>query len=273
MATVEVNGTELFYKEAGSGPPLLLIHGSGPDADAWGPAFDELARDHRVIAYDRRGFSRSPGAPSADWHRHAEEAAALLERLDAAPAHVAGWSGGGFVAIDLTLNHPALVLSLTLAETPLYGRKRPTPGLARTFLKAKRARRREGDRAAAEVWLRFITSYREGGSTWDRPDYPADRKEALLANASAMLEEMESRDSDLTRERVAAIELPVTVVLGGRSPSWFDKTARATADLIPGAELRVIEDSNHAFSLEQPQAFADAIRAGAARAAAVPSGT
>ena len=272
MATVEVDGAELFYKEAGSGPPLLLIHGSGPDADGWGEAFDELARDHRVIAYDRRGFSRSGGEPSADWHRHGEDAAALLERLDAAPAHVAGWSGGGFVALDLTLNHPTLVRSLTLIETPLYGRKRPTAGLIRTFLRAKRARRREGDRAAAEAWLRYITGYRDGGSAWDRPDYPADRKEALLANPTAMLTEMESRDSELTPERVAQIDIPVTVVLGGRSVSWFDRTARSTASLIEGADLRVIEDSNHAFSFEHAQALADAIRAGAARATHVSAG-
>jgi pimeloyl-ACP methyl ester carboxylesterase len=266
MASVSVGGAELFYREAGSGPPLLLIHGSGPDADDWGEAFDDLARDHRVIAYDRRGFSRSTGEPSADWHRHGQDAAALLERLDAAPAHVAGWSAGGFVALDLVLNHRALMRSLVLVETPLYGRKRPTLGLIRTFLKAARLRRRTGDRGAAEAWFRFITGYRDGGSTWDRPDYPAERKETLLANASAMLTEMQSRDTHLTRERVSAIDCPVTVVLGGRSQSWFDKTARNTAELIDGAELRVIEDSNHAFGWEQPHALAAAIRAGAARA-------
>jgi pimeloyl-ACP methyl ester carboxylesterase len=268
MATVSVDGADLFYREAGSGPPLLLIHGSGPDAYSWGEAFDDLARDHRVIAYDRRGFSRSSGEPSADWHRHGEDAAALLEGLDVAPAHVAGWSGGGLVALDLVLDHPALVRSLVLIETPLYGRRRPTLGLVRTFLEAQSLRRRKGDRAAAEAWLRFITGYREGGSTWDRPDYPEERKEELLANASAMLTEMQSRHAHLTRERVSSIDCPVTVVLGGRSQSWFQKTARATADLIDDAQLRMIEDSNHAFGWEQPHALATAIREGAARAAA-----
>jgi pimeloyl-ACP methyl ester carboxylesterase len=273
VATTRVRDVELFYREAGSGPALLLIHGSGPDADGWGEAFNDLARDHRVMTYDRRGFSRSGGEPSADWHRHSEDAAALLGRLDAAPAHVAGWSGGGFVALDLVLNHPDLVRSLTLIETPLYGRKRPTAGLARTFLKAQLARRRHGDRAAAETWFRFISGYRDGGSTWDNPDYPAERKEVLLGNAAALLTEMESRDRELTRERIATIGVPVTVVLGGRSMSWFDRTARATANLIDTAELRVIEDSNHAFGFEQPHGLADAIRAGAARAAPASAGT
>ncbi|MFI4990774.1 MAG: alpha/beta fold hydrolase [Solirubrobacterales bacterium] len=57
MASETVNGTVLHYEERGSGPPLLLVHGTGTYADVWSPVLDGLARAYRVIAYDRRGLS------------------------------------------------------------------------------------------------------------------------------------------------------------------------------------------------------------------------
>jgi len=56
MASEMVNGVLLHYEERGSGPPPLLVHGTGSYADIWSPVLDGLARSHRVIAYDRRGL-------------------------------------------------------------------------------------------------------------------------------------------------------------------------------------------------------------------------
>ena len=61
MPTQSVDGAVLYYEEHGSGPPLLLIHGTGAFADVWSPVLDGLSRRHRVINYDRRGFARSSG--------------------------------------------------------------------------------------------------------------------------------------------------------------------------------------------------------------------
>ena len=88
MTTIIINGAEVFYREKGSGSPLLLIHGTRGNADIWGETFDALAANHRVIAYDRRGFSRSLYPPVKDLHLHSEHAAALLTQMDAAPATV-----------------------------------------------------------------------------------------------------------------------------------------------------------------------------------------
>ncbi|MGC2372959.1 MAG: hypothetical protein WA484_03700 [Solirubrobacteraceae bacterium] len=56
MASEMVNGAVLYYEERGSGPPLLLVHGTGAYADIWSPVLDGLARSYRVIAYDRRSL-------------------------------------------------------------------------------------------------------------------------------------------------------------------------------------------------------------------------
>ena len=53
MAHLSVNGARLFVREAGAGTPLLLIHGADPDSRGWGDTFEDLARDHRAIAFDR----------------------------------------------------------------------------------------------------------------------------------------------------------------------------------------------------------------------------
>src|SRR5688572_28607903 len=116
MPNLHLDGVDLFHREAGplTGPPVLLIHGMGVDADTWGPVFDDLAQDHRVIAYDRRGHSRSTGEPVADWSRHGDDAAALLRALDVERATVVGWSAGGLFALDLGLRHAEHVGSIVL---------------------------------------------------------------------------------------------------------------------------------------------------------------
>src|SRR4051812_23972281 len=106
MPSLALPHLDLYYATAGSGTPLLLIHGTQPDADVWGPAFAAFAHEHRVIAYDRRGFSRSTHAPEPDYRVHAADAAALLEHLDASPATVLGWSWGGLVALELAAQRP-----------------------------------------------------------------------------------------------------------------------------------------------------------------------
>ena len=120
MASEMVNGVVLHYEERGSGPPLLLVHGTGTYADIWSPVLDGLARAYRVIAYDRRGFARSSPAPRGGLAEHARDAAALLNALGASPATVVGWSGGGVFALDLAASFPDCVAALVLAEPAVH---------------------------------------------------------------------------------------------------------------------------------------------------------
>src|SRR2546425_2615030 len=92
MPTIALDGVDLYYEERGSGPPVLLIHGNGGGAPPWDDVVDGLAADHRVIVPDRRGFRRSQADFPKDIRVHADDMAALLEGLDAAPATVVGWS-------------------------------------------------------------------------------------------------------------------------------------------------------------------------------------
>lgn len=60
------DGVEIWYEEAGGGPPLVLVHGITESSEAWRPLIGDLATDHRVIALDLRGHGRSSRIPPYD---------------------------------------------------------------------------------------------------------------------------------------------------------------------------------------------------------------
>ena len=96
MPLINVRGIDFFYREAGEGAPLLLIHGALGSADVWPAVLESLARDHRVIAYDRRAYTRTKAAPAPPdqyFTTHGDAAAALLQAL--AALRQPSWAGAG----------------------------------------------------------------------------------------------------------------------------------------------------------------------------------
>src|SRR5262245_58370806 len=97
-----VNGIRLRYEVAGSGEPLVLVHGSWGDHHNW-DAFAPLLTDRfEVVRYDRRGHSDSecpPGQGSVT--DDVADLAALIERLGNGPAHVVGNSFGAAISLRL----------------------------------------------------------------------------------------------------------------------------------------------------------------------------
>lgn len=126
---VEVDGVKLHYLDKGEGSPIVLIHGNGVMARDWvlSGVFDALARNHRVIAFDRPGFGHSTRPRSTVWSpkMQAELLAKAMDRLGAGRAVVVGHSLGALVALHLALEHPERVSALGL----LSGYYRPSPRL------------------------------------------------------------------------------------------------------------------------------------------------
>ena len=95
----------------------------GSSAADWAPVAERLAAGARVLAYDRRGYGAS-GAPEpyerTTVEEQAEDAAALLRALDAAPALLCGTDIGALVCLDLLKRHPGLASGAVLVEPPLY---------------------------------------------------------------------------------------------------------------------------------------------------------
>src|SRR5215210_68778 len=269
MGTLRVDGAALDYEEHGSGPPVLLIHGTA--ARLWGATLDKLAACGRVVAYDRRSFGASAHPPLSDLAPHRADAAALLRGLDLAPAIVVGWSIGGVVALDLALEHPDLVHALVLIEPPLHARRRPSARMARAVVGAQVLGRLGRAEAGATTFLRWALGRRGDGSDLDR--VPPEWRAAMLANAPAIVRELAGGTGEqISRDRIAGLRVPVTVLVGRESDPVFGAAARRLVASVGHAELREVDGAGHLLQRDRPDAIVDAVRSALAEPAVSPGG-
>lgn len=113
-----VDGVKLHYLERGEGAPVVLLHGNGTMIEDWivSGVLDELARDRRVIAFDRPGFGHSERPRTRIWTPAAQAAliAEALRQLGVEKPLVVGHSFGTMVATALALDHPESLSGLVL---------------------------------------------------------------------------------------------------------------------------------------------------------------
>jgi pimeloyl-ACP methyl ester carboxylesterase len=103
----------IAWREAGSGPPVLLIHGVGLNADAWKPQIATLSLRRRVIAIDLPGHGQSDPLPDgADLGDYVAAVAVLIAGLGISPVPVVGHSLGALIALGLALDHQEKVAAL-----------------------------------------------------------------------------------------------------------------------------------------------------------------
>ena len=129
---VVVDGVNLPYLEAGSGPPLLLLHGHEQSATSWRWVMPVLACTHRVLALSLPGHGES--APAVAGYAPGRDLAPLvadfLDTLGVGSLHVVGNSVGGAVALRLALADPTRGRTLTLVDSAGLGRDvNPLPAL------------------------------------------------------------------------------------------------------------------------------------------------
>ena len=219
---VRVNGTDIFHEVRGAGPPLLLIHGGGSDGGTLARLADDLARDFMVVAYDRRGLSRSPrpnGWMQTSIAEQAEDAAALLIALEVAPAAVVGASLGALIALELLLQHHGLVQRASLLDPGPLDSAIPDRRQRMVLPEPIRAALARGDSEAAfEALMRDL-------ELWDALD-PATRQR-MLGNAEVffryetpLLGSYRPDDALLRANRV-----PVQVGAGNGTPPLFREMA------------------------------------------------
>ncbi len=121
MEKATINGVELAYEIIGAGDPVLLVS-TGPIADSFLPFVSErtMADHFRLIRYGQRRMpATADGRVPVSFAQHAADAAALLDHVGVRRAHVAGHSTGAAIALQLALDHPAVVHTLALLEPPL----------------------------------------------------------------------------------------------------------------------------------------------------------
>jgi pimeloyl-ACP methyl ester carboxylesterase len=105
---VQIEELEIAYERAGSGPPLVFVHGAAEDGRVWQPQLSALADEFTVVAWDEPGAGRSPDVPG-DFRLpdYANCLAALIEAVGLGAANVAGVSWGGTLALSSTAAIPS----------------------------------------------------------------------------------------------------------------------------------------------------------------------
>lgn len=246
---VDVNGTRLYYEAAGSGQPVVLLHGFTLDTRMWDDQFDVFAREYRVIRYDARGFGRSAPPRGNVAYSHVDDLLALLDKLDARNPHLVGLSMGARFALDFAVTHPDKHQSLTVIDAVVGGWGWSREWLA-SYAPIVEAGRRKDIAGAKAAWLGLPLFA------------PARERLTVGARLSQMVNDYSGWhfvNPDPARPvvpptvtQLSRIRVPTLVVVGERDLPDFQRTAeRIERDA--KARRVVIPGAGHMSNMEAPQ--------------------
>ncbi|HVK84162.1 MAG TPA: alpha/beta fold hydrolase [Kofleriaceae bacterium] len=124
---VDVGGVKVRYREAGQGPAVVLIHGFAASSDSWQTVQPVLAKHHRVIAIDLKGFGWT-SRPGGDYSpaAQAQLAWSVLDQLGVTDVAIVGHSWGSSVALSMAVARPERVRRVALYDAYVYDDQVPS---------------------------------------------------------------------------------------------------------------------------------------------------
>ncbi|MGH7946343.1 MAG: alpha/beta fold hydrolase [Opitutaceae bacterium] len=263
MKNAKINGIELEYELKGSGEPVLLV--SPVLADGFLPFVTEpaLVRRYEMIRYHRRGWSGSTHAPApVRIEDHAADAAELLAHLGIRRAHIVGHSSGGTICLQLALDHPEVVHTITLLEPTLLS----VPGAGPFLQKAGPALQAYAASDHEKAVAIFLSA--ASGLDWERcrtvleEHAPGTVAQAVKDADTFFGIELPSLGSwNFTREQAARISHPVLSVLAGNTQPLWVEVAALLRSWLPNVEDCTIGGIGHLLHLERPEPVAQAVLA------------
>jgi len=248
----------LAFDSAGSGPPLLVLHGLFGSSSNWRGVARQLAETHTVYSVDLRNHGASPWADSMDYLEMADDVRQLIERLGLERPTVMGHSMGGKTAMALALRHPAQVGRLIVVDiAPLSYADTLTP-----FAEAMRSADVLAAASRTEVQRRLQHSVPDRGvvpflmqNLVTRNDH-FDWRLNLLGISTAM-PQLCAFSSALLGSRFAG---PVTVIAGKDSDYVAQHDGASFRPMFTDVGVEVIEGAGHWVHADQPAAFLASVR-------------
>jgi pimeloyl-ACP methyl ester carboxylesterase len=262
---VRVDGVDLQYLEAGSGPPLLLVHGHEQGATSWRWVMPVLARTHRVLALSLPGHGDSAPAvggyaPGADL---APLVADFLDTLGVGPLHVVGNSVGGAVVLRLALADPARVRTLTLVGSAGLGRDvhpllalDTLPIIGELAIMISRLPGGDVGRTSMSAAMLFAQPSRVPAEFFAEQHALGRRPgqlEASTAMARALFDVNGQRE--ILLDQLPTLTMPTLVIWGGRDYVLPASHAQAAVDRLPHGRLALFADCGHLPHVECPDRF------------------
>jgi haloalkane dehalogenase len=277
------NGRLHVSDRSGVDPALVLMHGFPDDSRI----YDRLAPllgPRRVVTFDFAGYGHSERTdPDAlEFGDHADDLGVVLDALKLADVSLVAHDASGPIAIDYAVSHPDRVSQLILLDT-FYGHASTLrlPEMIRLLADHHFAPLADAmlDDPNQRLWLLQHTARRFGGD----PNNPSgvevtsvlpqffgdgstpDALVAIRAWTGALFADLDRQDEAISEGRLAALDLPVTLLFGARDEYLNPDLARHLAALFPRADVRIIEGAAHWPQWDQPETVARLIREAASR--------
>ena len=275
MRTIEVNGTDLTYRQTGTGDAIVFVHGGINDLRVWEHQMESFGSRYRAVALSCRHFHPNP-PPQDDQQLPlsllAEDLAAFLRELDLAPAHLIGSSSGAFVCMLLARDRPDLVRTLVLAEPPVLPilgvdvPPRPrqmvtlllrSPAAAAAVLRlgaggigpALRAYARGKPEAAALRFTKAVLGRRDAASLSE------PMRQQIRDNARTFGAQLQAGLPSFDAADARGLARPVLLVTGERSAPVHHHVTDALDGLLPASARVDLDDASHLMFHDRPEAF------------------
>jgi pimeloyl-ACP methyl ester carboxylesterase len=230
---------------ASARPPLLLAHGATADHTTWRAVGPRFAASRRVFAMDRRGRGASGDAQDYSIEMEFDDVASVARAIaagDGGTVDIAGHSYGGRCALGASLREPMIRRLVVYEGAPVpAGMSYRPPGMVEAV---REALARGDNDAALSAFLSGIVGMSEAGLAAYRaePVWPA-----RVAAAHTILREIEAEATPpASLDGLAAVSIPVLLLLGSISRSPFRIGTDALAARLANAQVRVIDGAAHA---------------------------
>jgi pimeloyl-ACP methyl ester carboxylesterase len=258
---VDLAGSSVTGAEAGSGPPLVLLHGLGGTWEYWAPAMALLAGSARCIALDLPGFGHSDGLPGEfTLDAAVGRLAAALAALGVPAAPVCGHSLGGPLAVRLARNHPASTSSLVLVGPS--GLEEPPPWQRRGLALVPVYQLLRRAPVPWEHWLLRVGPARRAlfGALAHDPSTISRAMAKMLVDGGREARELKGAlDASFTTgldAEARLVDVPIAAIWGDRDRMVPVADAQILLRAVPSATLHLLPACGHLPMVEHPQAFA-----------------
>jgi pimeloyl-ACP methyl ester carboxylesterase len=242
----------LEYIVEGSGEePVVFIHGN-IIADANAPLLKQqiLADSYRLVSYHRRGYAGSESCKTdlpPTISRQASECRS---------AHLVGHSHGGVIALQLALDHPTSICTLSLLEPALVAFIPQAKVIQEKFVHIVQAYDREDKTGSIDEMLQIIGEYRN----MTERVLPGSFDQAVVDADSLFKIDMPAmRSWSIRREDVRRINVPIVSVLGSDSQPMFKETCEVVRQWFPKSEMLLVQNATHWLQLTNPTGLAEGL--------------
>ena len=248
----------IFTRTTGEGPELVLLHGWGMNGDVWEGILPSLSKHYRTTIVDLPGHGRSIDCPSD--YTLPNLSAALAEIIPQ-PAHIVGWSLGGMIATQFTLDNPQKVNKLVLvASAPQFVRNESWPDGTDADVLGSFA---DGLKQSYQKTINRFIAIQAMGSDHAREEQRTLR-ERVFRHGNPQPAALEGgldilRHANL-RPQLAHISCPCQLIVGEYDTLFRRAAAEKTKNLFTNASLSVIAGAGHAPFLSHPDVFLDSLQ-------------